>query len=204
MEDSLIAFVIIFSVSVIPISVIYLTKFNGIGRKKAIKSIERQNIDEIIKSYQNSMEVLKSQNQFLFEDSKQVKQKLSREMGINMRKNEVELEASNPKINSKNLRDYYEIDLSNGLKLVESMNLPFLKDMDKSKIPELINNPIIKNKVWSYIKDNKDEMIDLGVIVPIGQKIQDDTVVEKTKVKEETDGNMMNLSFGNENGKYMA
>lgn len=99
----------------------------------------------------------------------------------------------------KNLENEYEIDISKALPLLDSFNLPF--NIDKSKIPALLNNPLIKGKVWEYIKKNKDEMISLEIIVPKGtiQNTQQDAEVEDSNPT-----GMLNLSFDQTNSKYMA
>jgi len=202
MEDTLFAIFGLIGVSIVSFSVIYITKFSGTKQRRAVKTVKEENIDVIVQSYANSIEVLKEQNEFLVSENKTIKKRLAAEIGVNIRSEQAEMPVET-KINAKNLEEFYEIDVSNGLKLVESMNIPFLNNMDKSKIPELINNPIIKKKVWSYIKENKDEMINLGVIVPIGS-MQDNKVVEKTKEESPSNDGTIQLEFSEDNAKYMA
>jgi len=204
MEDSLIAFLVLFSVSIVSITMIYITKFSGNKRKKAIKTVETENIDSIVQSYANSIEVLKEQNEFLVGENKTIKKRLAAEIGVNLRQNEVETKQEEIKITEKNLEEHYEIDMINGLKLVQTMNLPFLNNMDKSKVPELMNNPMVKNAVWNYIKKNKDEMINLGVIVPKGQMVENAIEDSKETKQEDNPNGMMQLEMTPENSKYMA
>lgn len=198
MEDWLIAFLVLACISIISVTIIYLSKFSGGKRKKAIKTVEAENIDTITKSYENSMEILKYQNEFLMADSKQTKKRLAAEVGINLRQNESISKTPGIKIDVKNLQQEYVIDVDSGVKLVESMNLPLLDNMDKSKIPNLLKLPMVKKKVWEYIENNVDEMISLGVIVPKGQ------TTEQEKSVEQSENGMMNLEFSENNAKFMA
>lgn len=192
---------ILFGMSCVTLSVVYLSKFSGRKQKKIVKGIKDENTDEIIKSYENSMTIIKQQNEFLMADAKQTKKKLAAEIGVNLRNREEESTQTEIKITDENLEEYYEIDVTNGIKLVESMKLPFLDNMDKSKIPDLINNPIIKGKVWKYIKENKDEMISLGVIVPKGIVQEKST---KEEVKNDNPDGMLELEFSQKNANHMA
>jgi len=196
MEDSLLAFLIIFTVSTVTLAGVYLAKFSALKRKKAVKSVEDVNADTIRKSYENSMEILKIQNDFLMQDSKTTKKRLAAEIGINLRENQEENEI-NTKITTANLQEHYEIDINSITKLLPTLNIPLLQNIDMSKIPELINNPIIKSKAWDYIKQHKQEMIDMGVIVPIGKT---------TELQEENKAPVENSQFvfGENSQKYMA
>lgn len=169
-------------------------------QKRTNKTVREDNMDIIKQSYESTIEILREQLNLVTEESKSVKRRLAKEIGLNMERDEPQ-EEKEIKINSKNLEENYEIDVVNGVKLVESMNLPFLNTMDKSKIPDLLNNPMIKGKVWDYIKKNKDEMISLGVIIPKGQVSQTET---KEEEKPQAENGMMNLEFNNSNAKFMA
>lgn len=201
MEDSLIVFLVLFGVSVPTLAVVYLTKFSKNKQKKATKTVKEENFDSVVQTYANTVTVLSEQNEFLVAENKTIKKRLAAEIGVNIKAEQEENypEISNPRITEKNLEEHYEIDVTNGIKLVKTMNLPFLENMDESKIPSLLNNPIVKNKVWEYIKENKDEMISLGVIIPKGQVSQESTETPET----ETNG-MMNLEFADSNAKHMA
>ena len=200
MEDSLLAFLIIFTVSVVTIAAVYVTKFSGNKQKKAPKTIIEENKETVVQTYANTVTVLTEQNDFLVQENKTIKKRLAAEIGVNIKSKQEEIATEKEKIEitSENLQEHYEIDVESGLKLVESLNLPLLENMDKSKIPALMNNPMVKNLVWKHIKENKDEMISLGVIIPKGQK--------QTETKEEPkeESGLMNLEFSNSNAKYMA
>lgn len=202
MEDNLIVILVLFTVSVIGLSILYLTKSRSSlqkGTRKSLKTIETENLNSIKDAYANSMEIIKEQNAFLMEDAKQSKKKVANQAGIIIRQNGGQQEEE-IKITDKNIQEHYEIDVNNGMKLVESMNLPFLNGMDKSKLPELINNPLVKSRVWDFLKVNKDEMISLGVLVPKGSK---QTQTEPQQ-KESTEDGMMHLEFDNKNSNHMA
>lgn len=203
MEDSVIVFFIMLSMIVVTFAVAFLIKFSGNKRKKAIKTVKEENIDTIVQSYANSIEILREQNEFIVQENKTIKKRLAAEIGVNLRSSEPQQEKE-IKITEKNLQEHYEIDMLSGLKLVESMNLDILKNMDKSKLPKMLDNPIVKSAVWSYIKKNKDEMIELGVIIPKGQMVENAIKDSKEPMSEENDNGMMNLEFANDNAKYMA
>ncbi len=171
-------------------------------QKRTVKGVQEVNANVIIQSYEKTIEVLNSQIELITEESKVVKRRLAKEIGLNYeRDGESSLvHHEDKKINSKNLEEHYEIDISNGVKLVKSMNLPFLENMDESKIPSLINNPMIKGKVWDYIKSHKDEMISMGVIIPKGQS-QNITEQSTDSSSEKTEGY---LKFNESNEKHMA
>lgn len=168
-------------------------------QKRTNKTVKEDNMDTIKQSYESTIEILKEQLNLVTEESKSVKRRLAKEIGLNMERDEPK-EEKQIKISSKNLEEHYEINVENALKLVESMNIPFLDNMDKSKIPALLNNPMIKNKVWDYIRENKDEMISLGAIVPKGTVQETQTEPQEEKPSDET----MQLGFTQDNAKYMA
>lgn len=204
MEDSLITFLVLFGVSVPTLVVVYLTKFGGIKRKKAVKTVKEENFDTIQLTYANTVKVLSEQNEFLVAENKVIKKRLSAEIGVNIKAEQAEIPVET-KITEKNLEEHYEIDVLNGLKLVKTMNLPMLNNIDESKIPDLLNNPMVKNTVWNYIKKNKDEMISLGVIIPKGTMVENAIDESKKESKQEENSNgMMQLEMTTENSKYMA
>lgn len=201
----MITFLVLFGVSVPTLALVYLTKFSGKKQKKVVKTVKEENTEAITTSYQNTINVLSEQNNFLVQENKTIKKRLAAEIGVNLRAEQEE----NPqqeeiKITTGNLEEHYDIDINAAMPLVKSMKstIPFIANMDDSKIPELINNPLVKKFVWKYIKENKDEMIDLGVIVPKGQLTQ----IQETKEepKEENPQGMMDLKFADNNSRYMA
>ncbi len=208
MEDSLITFLVLFGISVPTLALAYLAKFNSSKQKKAIKTVKEENFETIQQTYANTVKVLIEQNEFLVEENRVVKKKLAAEIGLKSKAEQTEikqLQTPEIEITSDNLEEHYEIDVASGLKLVESMNLPLLKNMDKSKLPEMMNNRIVKSYIWNYIKKNKDEMIELGVILPKGQMVENTIKDSKTEdKKEENPSGMLELEFGQGNAKYMA
>lgn len=183
--------------------VLLLTKFSKRKQRKSSNTVQEQNIETIIQSYENSMEILKNQNQFLVEDSKMAKRRLAAEIGVNLRNNQEELQNKEIKVTTKNLEENYEIDIKAALPLIKSLksNIPFLKNMDDSKLPELINNPIAKKFAWDYIKKNQSEMIELGVIVPKGQVVETEQSETETDDTKKINGE---LQFSEANKEYMA
>lgn len=188
------------------IGVTWITNFSGKKQKKAVKTVKEENTEAISTSYQNSINVLREQNEFLVQENKTIKKRLAAEIGVNLKatQSEIETKQEEIEITTDNLEEHYDIDINAAMPLVKSMKstIPFIANMDDSKIPELINNPMVKKFVWKYIKENSEEMIDLGVIVPKGQLTKIETKEEKPK-----DGNpdgMMNLAFSDANAKHMA
>ncbi len=187
-------------------SAIIYTKMGLKGSKRAKKTIETFSIDTMTEEF-NKMKLFYEDKCYTLEkEMKHWRGRASRLEQIEDNGTGNNGQTGRPtKITANNIQDFYEIDISNGLKLVESMNIPLLNNMDKSKIPDLINNPMIKKKVWSYIKENKDEMIDLGIIIPIGQDMKDNVTTKEVDTKKESSNNgMMELGFDDSNGKYMA
>lgn len=175
-------------------------------QKRTTRTVQDTNIDTIVGSYEGTIEILKQQLQLVTSESLSVKRRLAKEIGLNYERND-DVPEKEIKINDKNLDQHYEIDLNAALPLVKSLKstIPFLKNMNDSEIPNLINNPIAKKFAWDYIKKNKDEMISLGVIVPIGQTAPEQIEEKQEGTREkETDVGMMNLNFDENNRKYMA
>jgi len=201
-------FYVMFAGMVVIVAIILYQNVLKSKQKRTVKSVQDVNINTVSQSYQSTIEILKDQIELITEESKSVKRRLAKEIGLNYERDGTTPEKE-IKISSKNLEEYYKIDISAALPLISSMkkSIPFLKDMDNSKIPELINNPIVKKYVWDYIKKNKDEMISLHVIVPIGQVTQVQESKEPKTEEEQITNNessMMGLAFDNTNGKYMA
>lgn len=182
-----------------------LTVTNGNKQKKSIKTVKEENMEVVKESYSSTIEIQRGQIELVSEENKSLKRRLAKEIGLNYVRNDPTETIKDIKITEKNLQEHYEIDMLSGLKLIESMNLPLLKNMDKSKLPDMLNNPIVKSAVWSYIKKNKDEMIELGVIIPKGQMVENAIKDSKQETKqEENPSGMMELEMNNENSKYMA
>lgn len=104
----------------------------------------------------------------------------------------------NTRVPTRNLEEHYEIDVNSLSQILKNIKLPF--QIDQSKIPELLQNPLIKAKAWEYIKKHREEAIQLGAIVPIGnakstpQNIESDT--------SEEDNGMMKIDTSD--SKHMA
>lgn len=182
-----------------------LTVTNRNKQKKSIKTVKEENMEVVKESYSSTIEIQRGQIELVSEENKSLKRRLAKEIGLNYVRNDPTETIKDIKITEKNLQEHYEIDMLSGLKLIESMNLPLLNNMDKSKLPEMLDNPIVKSAVWSYIKKNKDEMIELGVIIPKGQMVENAIKDSKQETKqEENPSGMMELEMNTENSKYMA
>lgn len=207
MEDT----TILILVSILSIfgSFVVIVKSNFVKSKqrRTIKEAQDVNIITVTESYEQTIKVLQRQNELLVEESKSVKRRLAKEIGLNYKREE-DNNSPSYMINSKNLDENYEIDMIKAMPLINSMknSIPFLQNMDVTKINGLINNPIVKKFVWNYIKKNKTEMINLGVIVPRGS-ITHTGEVKSTNTQDEIQDNketISNFQFNENNEKYMA
>ena len=104
------------------------------------------------------------------------------------------------RIPTRNLEEHYEIDVNSLLQILKNIKLPF--QIDQSKIPELLQNPLVKAKAWEYIKKHREEAIQLGAIVPIGS-VKPTTSTTTTPEIEQTEDNSM-MKIGTLDSKHMA
>lgn len=199
MEDTtilIITFIIVIGVCIFGF---LLTKTNKNKQKRTIKSFQDENMETIHETYEKTIGILKEQIELITEESKSVKRRLSKEIGLNQAE---EREESN--ISTKNLEEHYEIDVNSLSTILKSIKLPF--NIDQSKIPELLNNPLIKAKAWEYIKKHRDEAIQMGAIVPIGSVKLPTSTTSTTTTSEiestEEENGMMKLDIND--SKYMA
>lgn len=184
-----------------------LYKEKGIkGSKKARKTIESFGIDTMTEEYTRMKGFFEDKCTTLEKEMKHWRGRATRLEQMEDDGTGDNGQTGRPvKITDKNIQENYKIDIDAALPLIKSLksSIPFLKEMDDSKLPELINNPIARKYAWDYIKKNREEMIGLGVIVPIGTTLQVAKPIpdNNNTSQDKIDG----LEFNNVNNeKYMA
>ena len=187
----LVVFVVVFSL----VGGFLVSKWNKPKQKRTTKSIQSDNSQIIYETYEKTIEVLKNQMELVATESLAVKRRLAKEIGLNKEDDESENSNDISKIATKDLQEHYVIDVNAISKLLPTLNIPMLKNIDMKKIPELLDNPIVKIKAWDYIKKNRKEAIEMGVIVPIGKIEQ---VEESTEQKKIVNGVEVSESFADE------
>jgi len=192
--------------SAILLIMLYKTKQKSTRKNKTVGSelLLNENTTHLIQEQKESYEsIISGQKQQI----KSLQMAVNRYKGIYPDEDEDEDERQTSKVSLKNLEENYDIDIQKALPLLDTFksSIPFLKNMDSSQIPTLLNNPLVKNYIWDYVKKNKEQMLQLGIIVPKGtvQQIQ-----EKPKEQVQTNGinsdGTKTLQFEQSNAQFMA